>query len=180
METKKCKNCGDEFTSDRSTAKYCSDSCRVIYNKNKNSNDNRQRIEIFFTETELNQINSIAEAKDIPVEQFIKYRSIMTVTDINDYQNEIVQLKNENEKLKTELSMYQEERESFSVDGKQRFVIEFDKYSLNTIKNYLEIISADYGDLIDCSNPNASVFSYIIKNFDVVSNDFVKKERSLR
>ncbi len=34
-DTVTCQNCGEPFTPQRSTAKFCSDNCRVAYNRKK-------------------------------------------------------------------------------------------------------------------------------------------------
>jgi hypothetical protein len=113
----KCQHCGVEFMAERSNTKYCSDSCRTMASRKRAEQDSlvngTEEITIEYSSKEIKQLQTEADFTGLPLEQFIKLKSLLTKTRINDNKNKVQQLTEEINRLKVRLSLYTNE----SSDG---------------------------------------------------------------
>ncbi len=104
----KCQYCGKMFKSTRKDAKYCSDSCRVMASRERTQSvqNNKNTVLVDYSDTEHNQLSKKAKSAGISVEDMIKYRSLVSLGDIESKAKEIATLEKEVVKLKAHLSVY--------------------------------------------------------------------------
>jgi len=103
-----CLYCGKKIQSTRKDAKYCSNSCRVMASRERKQNEitDKTSILVKFSDSEYSQLGKSAKSAGISVPDMVKYRSLLSLNDIESKENEIAALKEEIIKLKAHLSVY--------------------------------------------------------------------------
>lgn len=105
---KTCMHCSSEFESQRSDAKFCSNSCRTMYSREK-ANQKPKTIEIEFEVNEFEYLISKAVANKMRVEEYVQHKSLIRKLDFTDMQSQIEELKDENKRLRVELDCNSDE-----------------------------------------------------------------------
>ncbi len=109
----KCQHCGVEFTSERSNTKYCSDSCRTMASRKRAEQDSlangTKEITIEYSANELKQLQTESGFAGLPLEQFIKLKSLLTQIKLNENKDKMQKLNEEINRLKVRLSLYTNE-----------------------------------------------------------------------
>jgi len=157
-----CSNCGNEFTSSRKDAKYCSDSCRVTASRERKQNEITTKTSVFvkFSDTEYSQLGKIAKSAGISVEDMVKYRSLVSLGDIGSKEKEITALKEEVIKLKAHLSVYTKKSASGIFLPVNEDEKEFLKDVVKELKPGIDALFPDDND----TEPFESYLIYILKN----------------
>ncbi len=191
----KCQHCGVEFTSERSNTKYCSDSCRTMASRKRAEQDSlangTKEITIEYSANELKQLQTESGFAGLPLEQFIKLKSLLTQIKLNENKDKLQQLNEEINRLKVRLSLYTNEPSNgiyIKVDRKLKAEI-FEEMSENfpdmTLDEAITYVILNYNkdikDAIQLERENTQEIMAIqkVKHYKDCSEIFLIKLRNM-
>ncbi|UBM61526.1 hypothetical protein LA303_08865 [Candidatus Sulfidibacterium hydrothermale] len=110
----KCQYCGAEFTAERRNAKYCSDSCRTMASKKRlkqvpseeKVEERTEKLTLTYSVKELNLLQTETDSANVPLEQFVRIKSLITQALLKENEKKIKRLTETTNKLKVQLSLY--------------------------------------------------------------------------
>ncbi len=99
-----CQQCGQEFESSRSDAKYCSQSCKTRASQIRS--EKKPVVKINFEQHEYEELLVTANDFNLSIEELVKYRSMLTSDDLKHADEMYKKQQYEIKMLKAELSLH--------------------------------------------------------------------------